>query len=79
MPLISVPAIYDGKEIKLLEPAPVNDRYRVLVTFVAPEPATGGDSKPHKTLVDLEGTWRNVDVSFEESQAAEYVLPEDLA
>jgi hypothetical protein len=36
MPLISVPAVYDGKEIKLLEPSPVKGRYRVLVTFVEP-------------------------------------------
>jgi hypothetical protein len=40
MPLISVPAVYDGKEIKLLEPSPVEGRYRVLVTFVEP---TGDD------------------------------------
>jgi hypothetical protein len=36
MPLISVPAVYDGKEIQLLEPSPVKGRYRVLVTFVEP-------------------------------------------
>jgi hypothetical protein len=36
MPLVSVPAVYDGKEIKLLEPSPVQGRYRVLVTFVEP-------------------------------------------
>lgn len=36
MPLLSVPAVYDGKEIHLLEPPPVQGRYRVLVTFVEP-------------------------------------------
>ena len=36
MPLPSVPAVYDGKEIKLLEPSPVQGRYRVLVTFIEP-------------------------------------------
>jgi hypothetical protein len=36
MPLVSVPAVYDGKEIRLLEPAPVQGYYRVLVTFVEP-------------------------------------------
>lgn len=36
MPLVSVPAVYDGKEIRLLEPSPVKGRYRVLVTFVEP-------------------------------------------
>jgi hypothetical protein len=28
--------VYDGKEIKLLEPSPVQGRYRVLVTFIEP-------------------------------------------
>lgn len=36
MPLISVPAIYDGKQIRLLEGSPVQGPYRVLVTFVEP-------------------------------------------
>ena len=36
MPLPSVPAVYDGKEIKLLEPSPVSGKYRVLVTFIEP-------------------------------------------
>ena len=34
MPLVSVPAVYDGKEVRLLERAPVQGQYRVLVTFV---------------------------------------------
>ncbi len=36
MPLISVPALYDGKQIRLLEVAPVQGPYRVLVTFIEP-------------------------------------------
>ena len=36
MSLVSVPAIYDGKQIRLLERAPVQRPYRVLVTFVEP-------------------------------------------
>jgi hypothetical protein len=36
MPLISVPAIYDGEQIRLLEAAPVGEPYRVLVTFIEP-------------------------------------------
>lgn len=36
MSLVSVPAIYDGKQIRLLEVAPVRVPYRVLVTFVEP-------------------------------------------
>lgn len=45
MPLLSVPAVYDGKEIRLLERAPVKEPYRVLVTFVEP-------TKPARTLRD---------------------------
>ena len=44
MPLPSVPAVYDGKEIKLLEPSPVEGRYRVLVTFI--EPTGNEDARP---------------------------------
>jgi hypothetical protein len=36
MPLISVPALYDGTSIQLLEQVSVNEPYRVLVTFVEP-------------------------------------------
>ncbi len=36
MSLISIPAIYDGKQIRLLEMAPVQKPYRVLVTFIEP-------------------------------------------
>ncbi len=42
MPLLSIPAIYDGNEVKLLEGVPVQGRYRVLVTFL--EPDTGPES-----------------------------------
>jgi hypothetical protein len=36
MNLVSVPAVYDGKEVRLLETPPVHGPYRVLVTFVEP-------------------------------------------
>src|SRR5438045_2767820 len=36
MPLISVPALYDGTSVQLLEQVSVNEPYRVLVTFVEP-------------------------------------------
>ncbi len=36
MTLISVPAVYDGREVRLLEAPPVQGPYRVLVTFVEP-------------------------------------------
>ena len=36
MSLVSVPAIYDGKQIRLLELATVQGAYHVLVTFIEP-------------------------------------------
>lgn len=38
MPHVTVPAIFDGKNVRLLEDSPVNEPYRVLVTFIKPEP-----------------------------------------
>lgn len=40
MPLISIPAVYDGKKVQLLETPPVEGSYRVLVTFVEPTAET---------------------------------------
>jgi hypothetical protein len=37
MPLVSVPAIYDGRDVRLLEAPPVQEPYHVLVTFLEPE------------------------------------------
>jgi len=36
MSLMSVPAIYDGKTIRLLEPVSIKSPYRVVVTFLEP-------------------------------------------
>jgi len=44
MPLLSVPALYNGEKIQLLEHAPVQGPYRVLVTFV--EPLRGSVESP---------------------------------
>ena len=41
MPLVSVPAIYDGEHIELLEAAPVHGPYRVVVVFVEPAQGNG--------------------------------------
>jgi hypothetical protein len=37
MPLTSITGIFDGEQIRLLEPPPVHKQYRVLVTFLEPE------------------------------------------
>lgn len=38
MPHVTVTAIFDGKNVRLLEDPPVNEPYRVMVTFIDPEP-----------------------------------------
>jgi len=59
LPLLSVPAVYDGKEIYLLEPPPVQGRYRVLVTFV--EPAHAEETLPadHARFRRSLGAWQD--------------------
>ncbi len=58
MPLVSVPAVYDGKDVRLLEEAPVEGAYHVLVTFV--EPAAGNE-RPGDTarFWDSFGAWQD--------------------
>ena len=36
MPLVAVPAIYDGEHVSFLEQPPVHGAYSVVVTFVEP-------------------------------------------
>jgi len=48
MPLVSVPAVYDGKQIRLLETVPVQGPYLVLVTFV--EPAREKEGEPPRDV-----------------------------
>lgn len=47
MPLVSVPAVYDGTKVNLLKTPPTDRPYHVLVTFVEPvkedgEPLSNG-------------------------------------
>ncbi len=59
MPLLSVPAIYDGEQVRLLEAVPMEGPYRVLVTFV--EPVNGQGASPGGgTALDASfGAWRD--------------------
>ncbi len=59
MPLVSVPAVYDGKEIRLLETAPVKGPYRVLVTFVEPANAHPTMLKDSARFWASFGAWRD--------------------
>jgi hypothetical protein len=59
MPLPSVPAVYDGKEIKLLEPSPVQGRYRVLVTFIEPTGDKGARPEKRSRFWRSLGAWQD--------------------
>ena len=58
MPLISVPAVYDGTNIALLEKPPSRAPYHVLVTFV--EPVDAADMRVRNTtrLLRSFGAWQ---------------------
>ena len=56
MPLVSVPALYDGNRVALLEAPPSRRPYRVLVTFV--EPADAADERAARFLSSF-GAWRD--------------------
>jgi hypothetical protein len=58
MPLISVPAVYDGKEIKLLESPPVKGPYHVVVTFVEPTSAPSSERDLSRFWASF-GAWKD--------------------
>jgi hypothetical protein len=66
MPLVSVPAVYDGKKIRLLEEAPVKGSYRVLVTFVEPAPEHEPTKSDLARFSNSFGAWRD-DRAIEET------------
>lgn len=76
MPMVSVRAVYDRGQVKLLEKPPVQDRYEVLVTFLAPEPAVPARSL--RSFQELKGIWSGIDISLEDIEAAKYRTPEEL-
>lgn len=60
MPLVSVPAVYDGDHIALLEAPPSRKPYRVFVTFV--EPADTSDVSAARNTARFWGSfgaWRD--------------------
>jgi hypothetical protein len=81
MPLPSVPAVYDGTYISLLEAPPYRVPYHVLVTFVKPveeSPATEKGSRFWRSF----GAWqddRPVEATLEDIHAARRSRPEPPA
>lgn len=66
MVVVSIPALYDGKEVRLLEAAPHDQPYHVVVTFV--EPASSSKQVPPELsrFWSSFGDWQD-DVSPEET------------
>ena len=59
MPLVSVPAIYDGRHVRLLEAPPVQEPYHVLVTFLEPEREEVGLSRDLARFWASFGAWQD--------------------
>ena len=59
MPLVSVPAVYDGNTISLLEAPPSRRPYRVLVTFVEPVDAADRQARNTDRFLRSFGAWRD--------------------
>ena len=59
MSKVSVSAIFDGRQVQLMDPAPVHQPYRVLVTFL--EPDGGNDTPPIGTEAwwEMVGAWED--------------------
>ena len=58
MPIPSIPALYDGSSIRLLEQAPVSGPYRVLVTFVEPVQEVTSSSSVLERFWASFGAWQ---------------------
>lgn len=69
MSLVSVPAVYDGKQIRLLETVPVVGPYRVLVTFL--EPVSAEPRRP----MDTARFWASFG-AWQDSRPLEHTLRE---
>ena len=59
MSLISVPAVYDGNEVRLLESVSVEGPYRVVVTFLEPLPETAWQPRDPNSFWASFGAWQD--------------------
>lgn len=59
MALISVPAVYDGSKVALLEEPPVRQPYRVLVTFIEPVNTAKSQADDLKRFLASFGAWQD--------------------
>lgn len=59
MPLVSVPAVYDGEQIDFLETPPSRIPYRVLVTFIEPADIAEIKARHAERFWRSFGAWRD--------------------
>ena len=59
MSLVSVPAVYDGNEVRLLESISVEGPYRVVVTFLEPLPGGAGGLREEASFWASFGAWED--------------------
>jgi hypothetical protein len=59
MALISIPAVYDGRAVILLETPPSREPYRVLVTFVEPADAAELAASARARFLASFGAWQD--------------------
>ena len=59
MPIITLPAIYDGERVRLLENPPDHRRYRVVVTFLEPEENPESHPADTERFLASFGAWQD--------------------
>ena len=59
MPLTSISAVYDGKEIRPLEPIPVQSPYLVVITFLEPASDNSGAEEISRQFWESFGAWND--------------------
>lgn len=74
MAFTSIPAIYDGKTIKLLEDAPVHEPCRVLVTFIGSNGANDNNGQVDENAVDYWSDFLATFGTWQDSRSTEEIL-----
>ena len=59
MAVVSIPAVYDGERVRLLEEAPIEGAYRVVVTFVEPTDDGEGSRRDAARFESSSGAWED--------------------
>lgn len=74
MAFTSIPAIYDGKTIKLLEDAPSHEPCRVLVTFIGSKSANVNNGRVNNNSEDSWSDFLATFGTWEDSRSTEEIV-----